>query len=168
MSSSNEQEEREAFEVWWEIRQRKTFPKDYDESRFERWGANFKPIAKEGWQARAAHEKAKAAITPESATEVIATPPQPMTDAQAMDMILKHAIPSVKGAQPVAANGVTDAQRLDWLEQQGYSYGFEDMHEGNRWLIEGPYRTAREAIDAAISTPAAGKELPLAESGRRK
>lgn len=47
-----------------------------------------------------------------------------------------------------------DAKRLDWLEAQGVAYGFQDMHEGNRWVVEGPFATARKAIDAAI---AAGK-----------
>lgn len=53
--------------------------------------------------------------------------------------------------QPVAAEVEKDTQRLDWLERQGYSYGFEDMHEGNRWMIEGPFRTIRIAIDAAMA-----------------
>jgi hypothetical protein len=44
-----------------------------------------------------------------------------------------------------------DAERLDLLDQQGYAYGFQDMHEGNRWLIEGPFKSLRVAIDEAIA-----------------
>lgn len=42
-----------------------------------------------------------------------------------------------------------DAERLDTLDGLGYSYGFEDMHEGNRWVIEGPFKSVRDAIDDA-------------------
>lgn len=45
-----------------------------------------------------------------------------------------------------------DSARLDWLDQQGYAYGFEDMHEGNRWMIDGPFANLRKAIDAARPT----------------
>lgn len=41
-----------------------------------------------------------------------------------------------------------DAERLDKLDGIGYAYGFEDMHEGNRWMIDGPFRDIRSAIDA--------------------
>lgn len=41
-----------------------------------------------------------------------------------------------------------DSERLDWLDAQVHTYRFEDMHEGNRWTIEGPYRDVRAAIDA--------------------
>lgn len=43
-----------------------------------------------------------------------------------------------------------DAARLDALDLLKESYGFQDMHEGNRWKIEGPFRNVREAIDAAM------------------
>lgn len=42
-----------------------------------------------------------------------------------------------------------DAARLDWLDQQREAYGFQDIHEGNRWEISGAYANVREAIDAA-------------------
>jgi hypothetical protein len=44
-----------------------------------------------------------------------------------------------------------DAERLDWLDSQGYAYGFQDMHEGNRWMIDGPFTNVRAAIDAALA-----------------
>lgn len=44
-----------------------------------------------------------------------------------------------------------DAERLDWLDQQSESYGFQDIHEGNRWLIEGPFSSLHAAIDNAIA-----------------
>lgn len=43
-----------------------------------------------------------------------------------------------------------DAERLTWFETQREAYGFEDVHEGNRWTIEGPFNTLRKAIDAAM------------------
>ena len=43
-----------------------------------------------------------------------------------------------------------DAARLDWLNSQGYAYGFQDMHEGNRWTIDGPFANVRIAIDSAM------------------
>jgi hypothetical protein len=41
-----------------------------------------------------------------------------------------------------------DAARLDWLDQQCEAYGFQDIHEGNRWEISGAYANVRKAIDA--------------------
>jgi valyl-tRNA synthetase len=43
-----------------------------------------------------------------------------------------------------------DAERLDWFETQGISYGFEGVLEGNRWGVCGPFTTLRTAIDAAM------------------
>jgi hypothetical protein len=48
-----------------------------------------------------------------------------------------------------------DAERLEWLDRQAEAYGFEDLHEGNRWLIDGPFPNLRAAIDAARSAQAA-------------
>jgi hypothetical protein len=62
-----------------------------------------------------------------------------------------------ESAEP-SAEPSADAMRLDWLDQQGYAYGFEDMHEGNRWGIEGPFANLRKAIDAArLATSSAAK-----------
>lgn len=41
-----------------------------------------------------------------------------------------------------------DVGRLDWLDTQRGSYGTDDVHEGNAWVIEGPFNTIREAIDS--------------------
>ena len=43
-----------------------------------------------------------------------------------------------------------DAERLNWLESQREAYGFQDIHEGNRWSVEGPFANVRAAIDAAM------------------
>ncbi|WP_462382238.1 hypothetical protein [Pseudomonas sp. Marseille-QA0892] len=43
-----------------------------------------------------------------------------------------------------------DAERLDRLDLESEAYGFEGIHEGNRWMIDGPYKTVRDAIDAAM------------------
>lgn len=52
-------------------------------------------------------------------------------------------------ASRVQADSVLeDAARLDWLDQQCEAYGFQDIHEGNRWEISGAYANVREAIDA--------------------
>ena len=51
-----------------------------------------------------------------------------------------------------------DAGRLDYLNSTGEAYGFQDLHEGNRWLVylDGPFSNIRQSIDAAI----AAKEQP--------
>lgn len=41
-----------------------------------------------------------------------------------------------------------DAERLDRLDAACEPYGFEEVHEGNRWLLDGPFRTVRDAIDS--------------------
>ena len=43
-----------------------------------------------------------------------------------------------------------DVERLDLLDRQGEAYGTHE-HEGNRWLIEGPFKSLRAAIDGAIA-----------------
>lgn len=42
-----------------------------------------------------------------------------------------------------------DADRLDRLEIECEAYG-TDIHEGNRWVVDGPFATVRDAIDAAL------------------
>lgn len=44
-----------------------------------------------------------------------------------------------------------DASRLDRLDIECEAYGCEGIHEGNRWMIDGPFRTVRDAIDAALA-----------------
>lgn len=51
--------------------------------------------------------------------------------------------------------GGGDAARLDWLNQQGVAYGFEDLHEGTCWTMEGPFANVRTAIDAGMAHDAA-------------
>jgi hypothetical protein len=43
-----------------------------------------------------------------------------------------------------------DTERLDFLDRQGEAYGIHE-HEGNRWLIEGPFKSLRVAIDEDIA-----------------
>lgn len=43
-----------------------------------------------------------------------------------------------------------DAERLDRLDIECEAYGCEGIHEGNRWMIDGPFRTVRDAIDAVL------------------
>lgn len=45
----------------------------------------------------------------------------------------------------------SDAERLDRLDLECEGYGCEGVHEGNRWMIDGPFRTVRDAIDAAMA-----------------
>lgn len=54
-----------------------------------------------------------------------------------------------KEAQELIEPYRKDAERVDWLEQQGHAYGFHGMHEGNRWVVEGPFATLRQLADAA-------------------
>ena len=65
------------------------------------------------------------------------------TGHKALDSILDAAI--AEAIEPYRK----DAERLDWLEQQGHAYGFHGMHEGNRWVVEGPFATLRQLADAA-------------------
>lgn len=65
--------------------------------------------------------------------------------------------------QPVAAEWVTDAQRLDWLARNLFEYkwnGVIDSGSRTNWFVRGDYRhtmqkmngtTLREAIDAAMA-----------------
>lgn len=41
-----------------------------------------------------------------------------------------------------------DAERLDSLDKLREAYGFEGVHEGNRWVLDGPFRNVRDAIDS--------------------
>lgn len=49
----------------------------------------------------------------------------------------------------------SDTALLDCLDQQGYAYGFQDMHEGNHWEIRGAYRTVRDALRAELAAQSA-------------
>lgn len=44
-----------------------------------------------------------------------------------------------------------DSGRLDLLDSLCEAYGFEGIHDGNRWMIDGPFRNVRDAIDAMES-----------------
>lgn len=46
-----------------------------------------------------------------------------------------------------------DADRLDRLDEECEAYG-TDIHEGNRWVVDVPFATVRDAIDAAMSKEA--------------
>ena len=48
-----------------------------------------------------------------------------------------------------------DRDRLNKLDQAGYAYGFEDIHEGNCWDISGPFKNVRDAIDSMPAIDAA-------------
>lgn len=50
-----------AFEAWFDAEKEKTFPKDYDRSRFARWGESSRRDYWESWQAAWAASRAKAA-----------------------------------------------------------------------------------------------------------
>ena len=41
-----------------------------------------------------------------------------------------------------------DSGRLDLLDSLCEAYGFQDVHEGNRWVIDGPFRDIRTAADS--------------------
>lgn len=42
-----------------------------------------------------------------------------------------------------------DSERLDRLDLECEGYGCE-VHEGNRWVLDGQFHSARDAIDALI------------------
>ena len=84
------------------------------------WPVTWEQEAKNCWKAlEEMHERLMAAAAP-----------QPSPTAQAADSVQE------------------DVARLDWLDQQCEAYGFQDIHEGNRWEIGGAYANVREAIDA--------------------
>ena len=58
--------------------------------------------------------------------------------------IITNPSPTAQAAESV----LEDAARLDWLDQQCEAYGFQGIHEGNRWEINGPCANVRVAIDA--------------------
>ncbi len=59
-----------------------------------------------------------------------------------------HAENADRAVRAPADSVLEDAERLDWLDQQCEAYGFQDIHEGNRWEISGAYANVRKAIDA--------------------
>lgn len=74
----------------------------------------------------------------------------------AFSLEMKNKAKMLRAASPPHVADALDGERLDWLNQRGESYGFENEHLGNRWMIEldGPFNTIREAIDAAIAARA--------------
>ena len=56
----------------------------------------------------------------------------------------------LEGALTAKEEAQKDTERLDYLETQCEAYGFEDEHLGNRWVLDGPFCSARKCIDAAI------------------
>ena len=66
--------------------------------------------------------------------------------------VIRAAYAAMLAAAPVQqaapAGDAEDTARLNWLDQQCEAYGFEDIHEGNRWAIYGAYADLRKAIDA--------------------
>ena len=119
----------------------------------------------ECWQARASHGQAPAEASPTAGMNI----PQRIlhvggrnNDAgyvefgsiQAVEALVRQVLRDL----PAQADSVLeDAARLDWLEQQCEGYGFQDIHEGNRWEISGPYANVRQAIDAARAAQKEGK-----------
>lgn len=81
-------------------------------------------------------------------------------DEWAFPATYKRMMPLVEGLALLYRSALSgaaqdkDAERLDWLDKQREAYGFEDIQEGNLWMIEieGPFNTLREAIDAAMQT----------------
>ncbi len=74
------------------------------------------------------------------------------------NMAIKHAaeaIRALKQAAPVGA--MTDTKRIDWFDKQGTAYGFEDIQEGNEWVMNGPFPTLRKAIDACMADESKGR-----------
>lgn len=51
----------------------------------------------------------------------------------------------------LAIEALRDTARLDALERTCEAYGTE-VHEGNRWTVDGPYTTVRAALDDLRAT----------------
>lgn len=71
--------------------------------------------------------------------------------AKANGSLIALAINFLRAHHAAIEQNARDAERLNWLENQREAYGFENLHEGNRWILDGPFNTARQAIDAAMS-----------------
>jgi len=81
-------------------------------------------------------------------TVVPAPPPPPECETEAERRAFAFGWFKAQEAERMKAESVLeDAARLDWLDQQCEGYGFQDIHEGNRWEISGPYANVRQAID---------------------
>lgn len=63
-----------------------------------------------------------------------------------------------------------DTVRLSFMDSLCQAYGFENEHHGNRWTIEGPYRTLRDAIDSALKSEAVNRTTvqPTEAQGERR
>ena len=72
------------------------------------------------------------------------------TEAVAADIRIGNAALVIAGLTAEREAALADAKRLEWLSQQGVSFGFQDIYEGNKWEIGGPYATLRIAIDAEM------------------
>ena len=53
-----------------------------------------------------------------------------------------------------------DSERLNKLDSLCEAYGFEGIHEGNRWMIDGPFINVRDAIDAIPDDQAMQERQP--------
>lgn len=51
---------------------------------------------------------------------------------------------------PTGANQPTDTERMDALEMLCEAYGSSGVHEGNRWVIDGPFADLRTAADQLL------------------
>jgi len=73
-------------------------------------------------------------------------------------ILMVRAIESYYGVTGAAAQSQplvepTDTQMLDWFDGQSESYGFEDEHHGNRWVMDGPFRDLRTALRECMKLP---------------
>lgn len=93
-----------------------------------------------------------AAFTAGKAIAAGAAPPNVLMNQLINDKVeLQHKLDdALHKAEAERDAALADAKRLEWLSQQGVSFGFQDIHEGNKWEIGGPYATLRIAIDAEM------------------
>jgi hypothetical protein len=71
-----------------------------------------------------------------------------MTELAALRVAFNHLNTKLDTACGQLAIANQDSERLDFLSRLYEPYGFEGEHLGNRWLLEGPFRDIREAIDS--------------------
>lgn len=83
----------------------------------------------------------------------ISHPDHPPTYAQRLNSLIGRFEAVEKERDQLKAENEAlrkDAARLDRLDLECEAYGV-DYHEGNRWEVDGPFVTVRDAIDAAIA-----------------
>lgn len=79
--------------------------------------------------------------------EVIATQERAIAELQErMGALIMAKAQAEAQAWELSQAKTEDTVLLNWLDSQVQAYGTEGYHEGNRWMIDGPFRDLRHAL----------------------